>query len=125
MRTLAHAIDDTDELLLALGRGPDDDQQALRGLLQASLYVDAVDPEVDVELGGEIALASARAPRAFSLTNLPLREATLTEAALRKLFFCSGRWNLFGSTVFRGSNDGSTRTVWAMPMAFSATLSVV
>jgi hypothetical protein len=52
---------------LPSGHAPDDDQQALRGLLQASLYVDAVDPEVDVALGREIALAPARAPRGFSL----------------------------------------------------------
>ena len=51
LRTLAHAVDEADEFLLALGGGPDDDQQALRGVLQASLDVDAVDPEVDVALG--------------------------------------------------------------------------
>ena len=60
LRTLAHAVDEADEFLLALGRGPDDDQQALRGVLQPGLHVDAVDPEVDVALGREVALAPAR-----------------------------------------------------------------
>jgi hypothetical protein len=43
LRTLAHAVDQADELLLALGRGSDDDQQALRGILEPGLHVDAVD----------------------------------------------------------------------------------
>jgi hypothetical protein len=57
---LAHAVDEADELLLALRRGADDDQQALGIVLQAGLYVDAVGPEVDVALGGEIAPAPAQ-----------------------------------------------------------------
>src|SRR5262249_24132300 len=56
---LAHAVDEADELLLALRRGPDDDEQALGFVVQASLDVDAVGPEVDVTLGGQIALAPA------------------------------------------------------------------
>jgi hypothetical protein len=48
------------ELLLALGCGPDDDQQALRGVFEPGLHMDAVDPEVDVAFGREIALAPAR-----------------------------------------------------------------
>src|ERR1700741_1196438 len=60
LRTLAHTVDQADQLLLALGRGTDDDQQALRGVLEPGLDVDAVGPEVDVTLGGEIALAPAR-----------------------------------------------------------------
>src|SRR5271167_2178195 len=56
---LAHAVNEADELLLALRRGADDDQQALGLVLQASLHVDAVGPEVDVALGGEIASAPA------------------------------------------------------------------
>jgi hypothetical protein len=46
----AHAVGEADELLLTLGGGADD-KQALRGVLEASLQVDAVDPEVDVLLG--------------------------------------------------------------------------
>ena len=42
LRTLAHAVDQADELLLALGRGADDDQQALRGVLEPGLDMDAV-----------------------------------------------------------------------------------
>src|SRR6266700_3073573 len=60
LRTLAHAVDEADKLLLAFGRGADDDQQALRGVFEPGLHVDAVDPEVDVALGGEITLAPAR-----------------------------------------------------------------
>jgi len=37
LRTLAHAVDQADEFLLALERGADDDQQALRGVLEAGL----------------------------------------------------------------------------------------
>ena len=33
------------ELLLAFGRGADDHQQALRGLLEPGLHMDAVDPD--------------------------------------------------------------------------------
>ena len=36
------------------------DQQALRGVLEPGLDVDAVGPEVDVTLGGEVAVAPAR-----------------------------------------------------------------
>src|SRR3954453_14796647 len=57
--TLAHPVDEADQLLLAFGRGADNDQQALRGVLEARLDVDAIGPEVDVALGGEIALAPA------------------------------------------------------------------
>src|SRR5271170_4425003 len=56
---LAHAVNEADELLLALRRGADDDQQALGLVLQSGLHVDAVGPEVDVALGGEIASAPA------------------------------------------------------------------
>jgi hypothetical protein len=62
LRTLAHAIDQTDQLLLALGRGADDEQQALRTVLEPGLHMDAVGPEVDIALGREIALAPARMP---------------------------------------------------------------
>src|SRR5689334_21160953 len=49
--TLAYAVDQADQLLLPLGRGTDDDQETLRGLLEAGLHMDAVDPEVYVALG--------------------------------------------------------------------------
>ena len=57
--TLAHAVDQADQLLLALGRGADDDQQALRGLLEPGLDMDAIGPEVHAALRREIALAPA------------------------------------------------------------------
>jgi hypothetical protein len=60
LRALTHAINEPDEFLLALGRRADDHQQALRFILEPSLNVDAVDPEVDVALAREIALAPAR-----------------------------------------------------------------
>src|ERR1700704_3110553 len=59
LRALAHAVDQAYQLLLALRRRADDHEQALRIILKAGLHVDAVDPEVDVVLGGEIALAPA------------------------------------------------------------------
>jgi len=42
LRALAHAVDQADQLLLALRRGADDDQQALRGVLEPGLHMDAV-----------------------------------------------------------------------------------
>ncbi len=42
LRALAHAVDEVDELLLAFGRGADDDQQALGGIFEPGLHVDAV-----------------------------------------------------------------------------------
>ena len=53
---LAHAVDEADEFLLALGRRADDDQQALRVVLEPGLHVDAVGPEVDVAPGRQIPL---------------------------------------------------------------------
>ena len=56
----AHAVDEPDKFLFAFGRGADDHQQALRGLLERGLHMDAVDPEVNVAFGREIALAPMR-----------------------------------------------------------------
>jgi hypothetical protein len=44
---------------LAFRRGANDDQQALRGVLEPGLDMDAVGPEVHVTLGGQVALAPA------------------------------------------------------------------
>src|SRR5262249_13633386 len=60
LRTLAHTVGEADKLLPALACGSDDDQQALRGVFETGLHVNAVDPEVDVAFGREIALAPAR-----------------------------------------------------------------
>src|SRR5262249_27096743 len=60
LRTLAHTVGEADKLLPALGCGSDDDEQALRGVFETGLHVNAVDPEVDVAFGREIALAPAR-----------------------------------------------------------------
>ena len=59
LRALAHAVDQADQLLLALRRRADDHEQALRVILKAGLHVDAVDPEVDVALGGQVAIEPA------------------------------------------------------------------
>src|SRR4029077_7985874 len=59
-RPLAHAVDESDKFLFAFGRGADDHQQALRGLLEPGLHMDAVDPEVNVAVGREITLAPTR-----------------------------------------------------------------
>src|SRR3954471_9986108 len=56
LHALAHAIDQADELLLALRGGADDHKKALGVRFEAGLHVDAVDPEVDVTFGREIAL---------------------------------------------------------------------
>ena len=55
----AHTVDQADQLLLALRRRANDHEQALRVILKAGLHVDAVDPEVDVALGGEVAIEPA------------------------------------------------------------------
>src|ERR1700730_668362 len=60
LRALAHAVDEPDKFLFAFGRGADDHQQALRGLLEPGLHMDAVDPEVNVAFGREITLAPTR-----------------------------------------------------------------
>ena len=60
LRALAHATDEADELRLAFGCGTDDDQQALRGVLESRLHVDAVGPKVDIALCRKFALAPAR-----------------------------------------------------------------
>ncbi len=49
----------------AIGRGADDHQQALRGLLEPGLHMDAVDPEVNVAVGREITLAPNRPMKMF------------------------------------------------------------
>jgi hypothetical protein len=54
LRTLAHTVGEADKLLPALGCGSDDDQQ--RGVFETGLHVNAVDPEVDIMSGREIAL---------------------------------------------------------------------
>ena len=54
---LARAVDKAEQLLLALRRGADDDQDALRLVLQTRLQVDAVGPDVDVAFGRRVALA--------------------------------------------------------------------
>ena len=59
LRALAHTVDQADQLLLALRRRADDHEQALRVILKAGLHVDAVDPEVDVAFGGQVAIEPA------------------------------------------------------------------
>src|SRR6202042_1956264 len=54
---LARAVDKAEQLLLAPRRGADDDQDALRLVLQTRLQVAAVGPDVDVALGRQVALA--------------------------------------------------------------------
>ena len=56
MRTLAGAVGEADELLLALRRRADDDQDALLLVFQTGLQMDAVGPDVDIALGRQVAL---------------------------------------------------------------------
>ena len=56
LHALAHTIGQANKLFLAFRRRADDDQKALGILFKAGLDVDAVDPEVDVAFGREIAL---------------------------------------------------------------------
>ena len=56
---LARAVGEADKLLPALRRGADDDEDALRIVLQTRLQMNAVGPDVDVALGGKVALVPA------------------------------------------------------------------
>ena len=56
VRALARAIGEADQFLLAFRRRADDDEDALRFVLQTRLQMDAVGPDVDVALGRQIAL---------------------------------------------------------------------
>jgi hypothetical protein len=57
LRALAHTVDEVDKLFLAFGGGANNDQQALRGALEARPHVNAVDPEI--AFGREIAFPLA------------------------------------------------------------------
>ena len=59
LRAIAHPDVEADEFLLALGRGPENDQHA-RGLrLHPGLQIHAVRPDVDVAPGREVAALPA------------------------------------------------------------------
>src|SRR4030088_905033 len=82
LRALAHAVDESDKFLFAFGRGADDHQQALRGLLEPGLHMDAVDPEVNVAVGREITLAPTRMLVRPGLLERPMVEAESPPASL-------------------------------------------
>src|SRR6185369_2923216 len=52
----ARAVGEAEQLLFALRRRTDDDQDALLGVFKTGLQVNAVGPHVDVALGRQIAL---------------------------------------------------------------------
>src|SRR5215213_11233889 len=56
LHALAHAIGQANELLLALRGGTNDHEKALGVFFEAGLHVDAVDPDIDVAFGRQIAL---------------------------------------------------------------------
>ena len=56
LHALAHTIGQANKLLLAFRRRADDDEKALGVRFKAGLHVDAVNPDVDVAFGREIAL---------------------------------------------------------------------
>ena len=59
LRALADAVGKANEFLLAFGSGANDHEQTLRVVLEPSLDVDAIDPEVNILLGGQIAIEPA------------------------------------------------------------------
>src|SRR5271155_4888791 len=59
LRALADAVCKTDEFLLAFGCGTDDHEQTLRVIFEPSRRVDAIDPEVNISLGRQIAIEPA------------------------------------------------------------------
>src|SRR5216110_891409 len=56
LRALARAVGEAEQLLPALRRRADDDQDALFGVFKTGLQVNAVGPHIDVVLGRQIAL---------------------------------------------------------------------
>src|ERR1700737_2250493 len=62
---------EADQLLLARRCGANNDQQALRIVFQPGLNMNAVDPEIDVAFGREVALAPARVLFRPSLLETP------------------------------------------------------
>src|SRR5258708_4654632 len=59
LRVLAVAVGKPAEFLLAFGWGADDDEQTLRIILEPGLDVDAINPEVNIPLGGQVATEPA------------------------------------------------------------------
>ena len=55
LRALADAVGKPNEFLLAFGGGADDYQQTLRVIFEPGLDVDAIGPDVDIALGGQVA----------------------------------------------------------------------
>ena len=79
LRALAYAVNETHQLLLAFRRRANDDQQALCVVLETSLHVDPIDPEIDVAFGRQVALAPARVllrPGVLETANGGRREPT-------------------------------------------------
>src|SRR3990170_4898346 len=59
LRALANAVGKPNEFLLAFGGGADDHEQTLRVIFEPGLDVDALAPNVDIPLGGQVAVAPA------------------------------------------------------------------
>lgn len=59
LRAFAQPIGEPDQFLFALRRGADNHQQTLRVVFEPSLDVDAIDPEVNILLGGQVAIEPA------------------------------------------------------------------
>jgi hypothetical protein len=75
LRALAHAVDEADELLFALRRGADDDQQALRVVFQAgsSDQASLSRPIVEAERPPASLPSKARSASSKSPVETPLR----------------------------------------------------
>src|SRR5208282_6507416 len=59
LRALADAVGKPDKFLLAVGGGADDHEQTLCVVFEPGLDVDAVGPDIDIPLGGQVAFAPA------------------------------------------------------------------
>src|SRR5262245_16754698 len=55
LRALPDAVGKPNQFLLAFGSGTDDHEQALRIVFEPGLDVDAISPDVDIPLGGQVA----------------------------------------------------------------------
>src|SRR5215475_7431657 len=75
----AHAVGKAEQLLFALRRRADDDQDALLGVFKTGLQVNAVGPHVDVALGRQIALLPMLVLVGSGLVIVPFLEKGLVQ----------------------------------------------
>jgi hypothetical protein len=106
---LARAVGEADKLLPALQRGADDDEDALRIVLQTRLQMNAVGPDVDVALGGKVQLVPA-----LVLVDPDLLQPRLTSSmGVKSLYWCK-KVPRFGRPITARLWTVATPRIWAL-----------